>query len=421
MRHFSRATLLLLVCAYFVGPLAVLADTASTTQDVNALISAKNQELEQINQQIAQNQQKLLQTQSQKQTLTSQLSQINAGISQINLGIKSSKITIDTLGLQIGKLQSTIAQDQVVVAQKQEVVKTVLQQIQQEEGDTPLIILLKNQNISDSVFAIQSLQDVNSKLLMSINDLVATQENLTASMNQATDVKQTKEGEYQNLSNKKIIANQLSQEKQQFLQQTKNQEKVYQASLTTLQKRQAEIAAEIDSLEAPLRGEINYTSLPKFAPGLLSLPVHGALLTQGYGATSFAKTAYGSKWHNGIDLAAPIGTPLYAAADGVVISVDNQDLYCPHGAYGKYVAIRHFNGLTTLYGHMSLTVAKEGKTVKRGELIGYMGKTGYATGSHLHFGVYDSATFRISPSKYCGSKMPYGGDIDPRNYLPPIS
>ena len=402
-------------------PLVYADNTASSTQDVNALISAKNQELQQINQQIAQNQQKLLQTQQQKQTLSSQLTQINANINQINLGIQSSKITIDTLGLQIGQLQLTIAQDQVVVAQKQEAVKEVVQQIQQEEGDTPLMVLLKNQTISDSVMAIQSLQDVNTKLVESINDLLTTQQQLTATVNQATDAKQSKEQEYENLNNKKIIASQLSQEKQQFLAQTKNQEKLYQASLTALQQRQLDIASEIDSLEAPLREKINFKSLPKFVPGLLAMPLNTFTLTQGYGSTGFAKTAYKtSHWHNGVDLAAPIGTPIYAVADGVVLAAMNQDAYCPHGAYGRYVAVKHLNGLTTVYGHMSLIVAKQNQTVKRGDLIGYVGKTGYATGPHLHFGVYDSETFQIAPSKYCGPQMPYGGDINPLNYLPTI-
>jgi murein DD-endopeptidase MepM/ murein hydrolase activator NlpD len=269
--------------------------------------------------------------------------------------------------------------------------------------------------------AIQSLQDVNNKLLASISDLLATQRQLTATVDAATNAKEKKEQEYQNLNNRKIIADQLSQEKQQFLAQTKNQEKVYQSSLAALQQRQLEIASEIDALEAPLREKINFKSLPSFVPGLLAMPLNVFTLTQGYGSTAFAKTAYKtSHWHNGVDLAAPIGTPIYAVADGIVLAAANQDAYCPHGAYGKYVAIKHLNGLTTVYGHMSLIVAKKNQSVKRGDVIGYVGKTGFATGPHLHFGVYDSETFTISPSKYCGPEMPYGGDINPLNYLPTI-
>jgi len=69
-------------------------------------------------------------------------------------------------------------------------------------------------------------------------------------------------------------------------------------------------------------------------------------------------------------------------------------------------------GLTTLYGHLSRIVVQKGDFVKRGQVIGYSGQTGYATGPHLHFTVYAKTTFYMGPSKVCGP-MPYGGDLNP--------
>jgi len=80
------------------------------------------------------------------------------------------------------------------------------------------------------------------------------------------------------------------------------------------------------------------------------------------------------------------------------------------------VVIKHNNNLTTLYGHLSRIVAKTGDTVKRGDLIGYEGSTGYATGPHIHFTVYASPTFYMGSSKTCGP-MPFGGDLNPTLYL----
>ncbi|MEK7566353.1 MAG: M23 family metallopeptidase, partial [Patescibacteria group bacterium] len=94
----------------------------------------------------------------------------------------------------------------------------------------------------------------------------------------------------------------------------------------------------------------------------------------------------------------------------------NQDKYCYRGAYGKFVVVEHENNLTTLYAHFSLITATQGKEVRRGDLIGYVGRTGYATGPHLHFTVFASQTFRMGPSLMCGP-MPFGGDINPTNYL----
>jgi len=102
----------------------------------------------------------------------------------------------------------------------------------------------------------------------------------------------------------------------------------------------------------------------------------------------------------------------------MVAETGNQDKFCPKGAYGRFIVINHTNNLTTLYGHLSLidpSIAK-GVIVKRGDIIGYVGKTGYATGPHLHLTVYASATFYMGKSRSCGP-MPYGGYLNPADYL----
>lgn len=204
--------------------------------------------------------------------------------------------------------------------------------------------------------------------------------------------------------------------------QTKNQEKIYQQSLTALQQQQQQIEDEIYLVEQSLLLKLDRSLLPKSRPGVLGLPVDpatpGIAVTQRFGHTTFsAKGAYRGKPHNGLDIGAPNGTPIYAAEKGKVIGAANQDLYCRRGAYGKFVAIEHENNLSTVYGHLSLWVVKEGQTVNKGDLIGYSGHTGYATGPHLHFGVYASQTFYIGSSKTCGPEMPYGAALNPQDYL----
>lgn len=93
--------------------------------------------------------------------------------------------------------------------------------------------------------------------------------------------------------------------------------------------------------------------------------------------------------NNGIDIAAPSGTPIYAAAAGsVIIALDNGGY---NGGFGNYVVINHPNGAQTLYAHMSRTATSVGASVAKGELIGYVGITGKATGYHLHFEVHKAA------------------------------
>ena len=86
--------------------------------------------------------------------------------------------------------------------------------------------------------------------------------------------------------------------------------------------------------------------------------------------------------HAGIDLAGPVGTPIHATADGIVVRAGWNS-----GGYGNLVEIDHGRGIITRYGHMSSMSVKSGARVSRGQVIGRMGSTGRSTGSHLHYEV----------------------------------
>ena len=110
-------------------------------------------------------------------------------------------------------------------------------------------------------------------------------------------------------------------------------------------------------------------------------PVRTAAFTSGYGVRSdpFRGAA---AMHAGIDLAGPMGTPIYATADGVVSTAEYNS-----GGYGKLVKINHGRGIETRYGHLSSMAVAPGQRVTRGQVIGRMGSTGRSTGSHLHYEV----------------------------------
>ena len=130
-------------------------------------------------------------------------------------------------------------------------------------------------------------------------------------------------------------------------------------------------------------------------------PMRGGVVTQRFGPTTFLlEPPLGpyAHFHTGIDIAAPLGTPVVAAAAGIVIVVGHSTV-----GYGNYVIVAHGYGVLTLYGHLLETDAYQGQAVTQGEVIGKEGMTGFATGPHVHFEV------RIN-----------GQVVDPARFLPPI-
>ena len=111
------------------------------------------------------------------------------------------------------------------------------------------------------------------------------------------------------------------------------------------------------------------------------VPCSYTRLTSPYGWRIHPITGKNS-FHNGIDLAGPQGTPIYAARSGTVTTATYS------GAYGYYVTINHGDGYSTLYAHMTHYVVSSGQYVSQGQVIGYMGSTGWSTGPHLHYTVY---------------------------------
>ncbi len=109
-------------------------------------------------------------------------------------------------------------------------------------------------------------------------------------------------------------------------------------------------------------------------------PVKGSAFTSGYGVRSDPFRGRAAM-HAGIDLAGPLGTPIYATADAIVGRAEWAN------GYGNLVELNHGRGIQTRYGHLTRSTVSPGQRVKRGDLVGYMGSTGRSTGSHLHYEV----------------------------------
>jgi murein DD-endopeptidase MepM/ murein hydrolase activator NlpD len=130
----------------------------------------------------------------------------------------------------------------------------------------------------------------------------------------------------------------------------------------------------------------SWKKLDSLAGGAIAIPSEkpvqaAARFTSGFGVRSDPFRS-GAAMHSGIDLAGPVGTPIYATADGTVSRSGWHN-----GGYGNLITIDHGRGITTLYAHLSGMTVREGEQVTRGQMIGRMGSTGRSTGSHLHYEV----------------------------------
>ena len=138
--------------------------------------------------------------------------------------------------------------------------------------------------------------------------------------------------------------------------------------------RQREIEAQQEAARRAA-GIVGTTS----APGTLAWPVSGTITSPfGYRRNPFGG---GMEFHQGLDIAAPMGTTITAAASGTVISAGW------YGGYGNYILIDHGGGMATGYGHCSQIFVSVGQKVQKGQAIGAVGSTGYSTGPHVHFEV----------------------------------
>ncbi len=153
------------------------------------------------------------------------------------------------------------------------------------------------------------------------------------------------------------------------------------------------LGQEITSRERSLR------ELKKFLEDKRSLlastptiwPVKG-LITAGYGYRRSPFTGQ-RELHEGLDIAAPLGSPIVATADGIVSFAG------PLASFGNVVFINHGHGFTTFYAHTSTIRAKEGQSVKRGEVVAFVGMTGRTTGPHVHYEVQVNGS-TVNPMKY---------------------
>jgi murein DD-endopeptidase MepM/ murein hydrolase activator NlpD len=420
--------------------------TSTSTSTLQAQIDQTNAQIKQLQNDITKLQSQLTSTSAQKLTLQNAIAALNLNIQKLQKSITLAQIQIKQKDSQISQINTTISTTTSQISEMQTEIADSLRQLDMLDNESLLAVLLSGGTISSFFDEETTLASVRTDLENKIDDLNSLKNTLKTNETMAEAQKAQLAAYQQTLAEQQqgLAISKDSQSK--LLTQTKNQESLYQAQITEKQKEEAGFESDLLNFQSKLNLSFSASSLPATGQGALQWPlahVYGgacpapagegwiSCITQYFGNTPFATAnpqIYSGHGHSGVDLAASPGTPVLAAREGVVLGTGNTDLTCPGASFGKWIFIKHDNGLSTLYGHLASFTVATGDMITTGEIIGYSDTTGYATGPHLHFGVYASAGSEIASfaSSGCPGKtytMPVAdlsAYLNPLSYLPGV-
>lgn len=394
---------------------------AISTDELQDKISASNQNKAQLEKEIDGYQKQLTEIDGQATTLQSTIKSLDISSNKLTAEIKLTKnyISETTLGIQDTGIKIGDKNEQIIVDTK--IVVNTLKELAKADAVTLPEIILSNENLSGFWNDVEAIIQLQSKIRERILDIKLLKTDLEVSKVDLEQKKSKLEAYNKDLSNQNLILLSTKKEKNSLLTVTKNTQANYAKILAEKKSLMDSLNQEISQYESQLRLAIDPKSYPPAGKGILAWPLDKITITQKFGYTAFAKTAYASGYHNGLDFAASIGTKLKSAGNGVVESVGDTDAVCPGASFGKWVFIRYDNGLASTYGHLSLIQVKAGQRVNTGDVVGYSGNSGYSTGPHLHMSVYAGQGVKISTLKSSVCRGTYTMPIaDPKAYLDPL-
>jgi murein DD-endopeptidase MepM/ murein hydrolase activator NlpD len=399
-------------------PLMTFAQSAS---EIQKQIEENNKQIQSLDAEIAQYQSQLDATTKQKNTLQNTVNQLNLQQKQLNAKISVTQNQIKTTQLQITQLSSGIASTQASIEDQLAGLAQSLRSLNQSDQMPLALAILSAGTVAEAWRDIDASASIHVAIQDNVDLLANKKQDLTDTKTEAEKKQAQLKQQQATLNTQQGSLAATKKAQNDLLAQTKNQESSYQSIIAQKQAEKDEFEETINALQAKLQAAD--TSAIPTGGSILAWPLKSVYVTQEFGDTAFARTAaYKGKGHNGIDLRASIGTPVYAALTGTV--QDTNLGTAPNCQYGKWVLVKHANGLTTLYAHLSSISVAPGQTVTTGQLLGYSGNTGYATGPHLHFTVYVSSAVSFINYK-CNSGptvkvpvSPFNGYLNPMLYLP---
>ena len=383
---------LLAVTMVFSAVIFTSADTISELEDQQAALEQEAAEYEAI---ISDKQNEIDKQQEYVDALTAKIATVNEEISVI-------REKIDVYNDKIAEKAETINSLNVQSEENMDLLRQRLRSIYLAGNASSIEIIMGAKDFTDFVDKLQlveSLSDYDAKLMDQIESQL---DGISDEIKELNEAKEALEKETEEITKKQEELNGLLSENKTLLANLFTEREELGALLDSNEASQNEVEQQIQAYyeeQKRLEQERLEQESGGSSDGDGSTPIIGngdwVWPTPGYYDLSSDWAEDRGYSHGGIDIAGPgiMGSTIVAAHSGTVIDVCN---YCEHnwgkygscgcgGGYGNYVWIDHGDGKATIYAHMTEAVAYVGQTVSAGELIGYVGSTGYSTGPHLHF------------------------------------
>ncbi len=406
------------------------ASTASPAADssLQSKIDQRTADIQNLEKEIAAYQNQLDDLSGQADSLSDTIKSLDLSQRKLQASIALTKDKVDAASARLNNLNSQIGDTQSTLADNQRSVAEAFMSMAESGNHSLAALILSSQSIS------QVWQNVNDLALLegNLQDRIGKLSSTKASLEHTKSNVQKARADLIDLQNQlrdqRNVVLATQNDKSKLLAETKDSEAAYQAILANKKALKDAFEQELLQYGSQLQLNVSSTSLPPSGSAPLNWPVDKVFITQYFGNTPFATAnaqIYNGFGHDGVDFRASIGTPVRAALTGQVVGEANTDLVPGCYSFGRWIMIKHPDGLSTLYAHLSLSVVDIGQTVVTGQIIGYSGNTGYTTGPHLHFGVY--ATSGVSIQKFTTSKHCQGATVplavlsaylNPLSYLP---
>nr|MBQ8243625.1 peptidoglycan DD-metalloendopeptidase family protein [Oscillospiraceae bacterium] len=337
---------------------------------------------------------------SDMKAMVAQKESIDQEITLLNTKIETTNEQIAAYGQLIADTQDDLDDAEEELLDLSQKHRERVRAMEEEGSLTYWQVIFQANSFTDLLDRITMVEEINAADRRRIEQMRIAADIVTATRISLEIEKSNLEKTREQLAADEAVLEEKRGESDELLHELEKKAEEFQVLLDESELLQEELMQEIAQKEVELE-EAKYDEyLAKLAlkgenpPSDASwvMPVSGKL-TSPFGMRVHPVLGY-ERMHNGIDLAAAQGTPIYATRAGTVTTCSYQA-----GGAGNYVSINHLDGFASIYMHMTHYVVSPGQSVSQGQLIGYVGSTGISTGPHLHFGISYAGTY-VNPLAY---------------------